>query len=281
MIAPHPGDLVDQRFQRMRILEHVDHGKVRGDVQHHQRRKRHPHEQQLRQRRGARDIHQRAIAPARAQNRHGGLDQAQRQRQHQRIMSGFRDHFAAPLSARRLLLVIVLPVALLLQRVGDVLGHIGLVVLGEHGVGLEHAGRVERAFGDHALPFAEQVRENSLIGHRQGRAAIGDLEADREIVAAHQRAVLHQAAEPEPLARRNMFFGRHRRRREEHDGIAQRVQHQRRRNRQHRERSADHRQPPLPARHALSFIGKPSLRGALATKQSSPRAPWIASLRSQ
>ena len=45
---------------------------------------------------GARDIHQGMIAPARAEQRHGGLDQRQRERQHQRVMSGFRDHFEAP-----------------------------------------------------------------------------------------------------------------------------------------------------------------------------------------
>ena len=56
-----------------------------------------------------------------------------------------------------------------------------------------------------------------LIGHRQRRAAVGDLEADREIVAAHQRALLDQAAEPEALAGRDVLFGDHRRRRKEHD----------------------------------------------------------------
>ena len=49
-------------------------------------------------------------------------------------------------------------------------------MLGEHGVGLEHAGGVERAFGDHALPFAEQIGKNSLVGDRQRGAAVGDLE---------------------------------------------------------------------------------------------------------
>src|SRR4051794_6142063 len=89
-----------------------------------------------------------------------------------------RSFHGSPTSLRRarhgpLLLVIVLPVALLLQRVGDVLGHVGFIMLGEHGVGLEHAGAIERAFGDHALAFAEQIGENSLVGHRQGGAAVG------------------------------------------------------------------------------------------------------------
>jgi hypothetical protein len=65
----------------------------------------------------------------------------------------------------------------------------------------------------------------------------------------HQRARLHQTAEPEALAGWNMLFGRHRRRREEHDGIAHGVQHQRGRDREYRERTTDHRQSPLLARH--------------------------------
>src|ERR1700732_3896637 len=42
-------------------------------------------------------------------------------------------------SAGTLGAVAVFPVPLLLQRVGDILRHIGLVVLGEHGVGSENA----------------------------------------------------------------------------------------------------------------------------------------------
>ena len=47
-------------------------------------------------------------------------------------------------------------------------------MLGQHGIGLEDAGRIERAFGDDALPFAKQVRQNSLVGDRQRGAAVGD-----------------------------------------------------------------------------------------------------------
>ena len=85
-------------------------------------------------------------------------------------MSGFGDHRIAPCAAcgaadaLGLVAVIVLPMALFLQGVGDVLGHIGLVMLGQHGVGLEDAGSIERTFGHDALPFAEQIRQNSLVG---------------------------------------------------------------------------------------------------------------------
>src|ERR1700688_1000691 len=48
----------------------------------------------------------------------------------------------------RLVAVIVFPVPLLLQRVGHFSRHIVLVVLGEHRIGLEYAGGIERALGD-------------------------------------------------------------------------------------------------------------------------------------
>src|SRR5262245_33346502 len=98
-------------------------------------------------------------------------------------MAGFGDHHHAPLVTARanarsvslrpalwrgaeLLLVVVLPVTLLLQSVGDVLRHIGLVVFGEHAVGPKRTSRIEGAFGDHALPFAEKIRQQALIGDR-------------------------------------------------------------------------------------------------------------------
>ena len=66
-------------------------------MQRHQRGERRRHEQQLRERRGARDIpsarHRRQRAPS-----SGTVDwiSASAKRQHQRVMSGFRDHRIAP-----------------------------------------------------------------------------------------------------------------------------------------------------------------------------------------
>ena len=114
-------------------------------------------------------------------------------------------------------------------------------MFGQHGVGPEHAGGVEDTFGDHALPFAKQIRKNSLVGDRQCGAAVGNPERDSQVIAAHQRPRLHQAAQPETFAGLNMFLGHHRRCREKHDRIAHRVQHQRRCDRKHRERTADDR----------------------------------------
>ena len=72
--------------------------------------------------------------------------------------SGGGEGAAEALARNALVLVLVLPMPLLLQGVGDILGHVALVMLGEHVVSLEHAGAVERPLGDDALPFAEQVR---------------------------------------------------------------------------------------------------------------------------
>ena len=159
--------------------------------------------------------------------------------------------------------------ALLLQGIGDVLGHVGLVMFCQYGIGLEDPGGVEHAFGDDALPFAKQVGQNSLVGDRQRGAAVGDAEIHRKIVAAHQRARLHQAAEAKTLAGRDLLLGRHRGRGKEHDGVAHRVQHQRRRNREHRERTADHGQTPLLARHEYPLSSP--LRLAHPAYPSSPR----------
>ena len=48
------------------------------------------------------------------------------------------------------------------------------------------AAGLERAFGDHALPFAKQIRQDALIADRDGAVAVGHLEAHREMVAALQ-----------------------------------------------------------------------------------------------
>src|SRR5260370_6659273 len=52
--------------------------------------------------------------------------------------------------------VIVSPVPLLLQRVRNILGHVGLVMLGEHGIRLENACGTECAFDDPTTPFPQQ-----------------------------------------------------------------------------------------------------------------------------
>src|SRR5271155_2962188 len=82
-----------------------------------------------------------------------------------------------------LLAVVVFPMPRLLQRVGDLFGHIDLVVFGKNSVSSENTGTVERAFGDDALPFAEQIRQHALIGDRDLALAVGDFEAHGEVTA--------------------------------------------------------------------------------------------------
>src|ERR1700690_251107 len=84
----------------------------------------------------------------------------------------------------------LLPVPLLLQGLDNLARHVILVVLGEHGVGLEQAARLDIALGDDALPLAEQVGHNALEADRNVLVAVGDLKADLQIVAALQAAHL-------------------------------------------------------------------------------------------
>src|SRR5262249_60169571 len=133
-------------------------------------------------------------------------------------MAGFGDHHHAPLvtpraNARDTSLrpalrpgaefpfVVVLPVTLLLQSVGDVLRHIGLVVFGEHAVGPECTSRIEGAFGDHTLPFAEKIRQQALIGDQDGTFAVGHLETYGQAVAAPNAPLLHEAADADARSR--------------------------------------------------------------------------------
>ncbi len=152
MVTPHAAELVDERLCRMGILEHVDHGKIRPHVANRQRGEGNRDKAELRNCRRAGHVHQHGIVLARPDHRHAGLDKRQSERQHERIVAEFGDHRHAPsiiprASARGASLrpalwrgaefpfVIFLPVALLFQGVGDLLRHIGLVVLGEHAVG--------------------------------------------------------------------------------------------------------------------------------------------------
>src|SRR5262249_44059752 len=145
--------------------------------------------------------------------------------------------------------VIVLPVALLLQSVGDVLGHIGLVVLGEHAVGPKYTSRIEGAFGDHALPFAEKIRQQALIGDWDRTLAVGHLETDGKAVAAQNAALLHEAADANTRPRFDVFFDHVGRRIEEDDGLLERAEHQSHRERDHAERGTDEGEASLLAGH--------------------------------
>ena len=92
------------------------------------------------------------------------------------------------------------------------------------------------------------AHEGLHISNAEMDAAIGDLERDL-LVAADQRAAFDQAAETEAFSRGDMLLGRHRRRREEHDGIPQSIEHEAGGEAEHRERTADQGQSTLLAGH--------------------------------
>ena len=73
------------------------------------------------------------------------------------------------------------------DRVGDFLGHVGLVVLGQN-LGRDELTVLQRPSGDDALTFTEQVRKNAGVFDRQLLEAVGDDEIDLErIVGAPDR----------------------------------------------------------------------------------------------
>ena len=109
VVSPHAGDFIDERLQRMGILDHVDEREVGNDMRIGQRAIGERDEQELRDRRGARDAHQRGVVQASADEGNGELRQRQGERQNERVMSGFNDHADLGVVARA-------TVALMLRR---------------------------------------------------------------------------------------------------------------------------------------------------------------------
>src|SRR5882724_4615040 len=104
------------------------------------------------------------------------------------------------------LAAILLPMPLFLERVSDFLGHVFLVVLGQHAVSLEHAGAVECTFGHDPLAFTEEVWQQSLIGDPNCVLAVGHVKTDLEIVATLDAAFLDEATEPDARTSGDMLF---------------------------------------------------------------------------
>ena len=84
--------------------------------------------------------------------------------------------------------------------------------------------------------------------------AVGDVEADCEILAARDAAFLHQPAETDARARRDLLLDHVGRRIEEDDRILERDEHERDRERQHAERGADQDETSLLAGHRALFL---------------------------
>src|ERR1700733_11095329 len=126
-------------------------------------------------------------------------------------------------------------------------------MFGENRIGVEYTTAVERAFGYDALPFAEQIGQNSLIGHRNFSLAVGDFKTDAQIIAVHEAAVFDQAAEPDTRTGIDVLFHHVARRIEKHDGVAERIEHERDSNAQHAKPAADQNETSLFAGHYCWF----------------------------
>ena len=96
VVPPDAGQTVHQRHRRIRILVDVEHREIGADIGGGERGERQRDEGELGQRRRRRDAHERRVPGAGADDRHHPLDQRQAERQHQRIMADFGDHFPAP-----------------------------------------------------------------------------------------------------------------------------------------------------------------------------------------
>ena len=175
-------------------------------------------------------------------------------------------HVSDVISAPRSLALPSLPDALLLEGLGDFGGHVVLVVLGEHGVGKEAAGGIELAFGHHALALAEEIGKDAGVADGNGLGGVGDGERHGQSLAALQAAVGDEAAEADALAGRDLLFRHLLGRVKEHDGVAQRKQHEEYGNAEDADGEADERRAALLAGH------EPSPR-VVATLESSASAP--------
>src|SRR5690242_13722575 len=100
-----------------------------------------------------------------------------------------------------LALLLALPVTLSFERVGDLAGHVGLVMTREDRVGQEHARGFEHALRHDPLPLPEQIRQEPLIAHRDRAVRIRDFEGHDLGIAAPDRALLHKPAKAEPRPR--------------------------------------------------------------------------------
>ena len=99
MVSPHAGDLVDQRFRGMRILEYGQEREVRGDVAPDQRKEGQTDEGELGDGGRSGDRHQHGVAAACAPERDRGLHHGESERQHEGVMAEFGDHRVLPAAA--------------------------------------------------------------------------------------------------------------------------------------------------------------------------------------
>src|SRR5262249_22519011 len=131
---------------------------------------------------------------------------------------------------------------------------VSLVVLGKDTVGSKCASAVERALGDDALPFAEQIGQEPLISYRYAARPVGDFEAYPEIIAALDAPFLDEAADAHALARLDVLVEEIGGRIEEDNRVLERNEDEPGRERQNGKRATDQRQTSLSAGHCTSSI---------------------------
>ena len=228
----------------MRILDDVDEREIGNDMGVGQRAIGERDEEKLHERRRPRHAHQRGVVEPRAREGNRELQQRQSERENERVMSGLDDH----------LLFSPCHTPCSLQLVRDVLGHVALVMLGEHAVGLEFAVRLQLPVDDDALPFAEEVRQQAGVGDVEILRAVGDGEGDI-LAALDDAAFLHQPADAQPRVRGHLLLSEFGGRVEEDDIVAQREQHQPGGDAERREGADDKCQSLAFARHVLRRFG--------------------------
>src|SRR5262245_18636740 len=180
-----------------------------------------------------------------------------------------------------------LPHTLLLQGLGHFRRHVGLIMLGEHGIGQQAARSIQGALGDNTLTLAEEVRQNAGIGDLDALGGIGYGELDGAAAAALEAAERNQAAEANALARANALLCHFARGVEEDDGIAQGQQHQQHGDAEDGHADADEKRAPLLTGHEPSpkltarAESSPSARSSPAKwRRASARASRASLLRS-
>ena len=188
MIAPEPGDPVEQRLPGMGVVRHGRDGEIRDDEGMQQGAEGDGDAGELRQCRDPGEFHQPGIAPRCADQRHHRLQAGDQEGQHQGEMAEFEDHgdALACCSGPGLALASLSvwpPLAARLQGLGDFRRHVFLVMLGQDLVRHEAAVGLQAAFHHHPLALAEEIGQHALIGDRQRFLQIGHAEARGPAVA--------------------------------------------------------------------------------------------------
>ena len=124
-------------------------------------------------------------------------------------------------------------------------------------VGGQHALRHD------ALPLAEKIGKDAAKIHLRRLRRVGDGEAHAAVVGAHHRALRDQPAEAHARSGRERLLGELGRRIEEHDLVAEREEHERRGDGEHRAGAGDHGEPPLFARHGVAAPAGVTPRSAM------------------